>query len=193
MGAYKYIKKAFQEEAKARSPEYKKRLMAMRRQATVERIEKPTNISRARTLGYKAKQGFVTARVRVKRGSGLHSRPRKGRRPKRMGVRKLKRAKSKQRIAEERANRKFPNLEVLNSYWIAQDGTYKWYEVIMVDALHPSIANDSDVNWVISKAHKGRAFRGLTSAGKKGRGLGKKGRGTEKTRPGIKARGRKGK
>jgi len=191
MGAYKYIKKSFQDQAKNRGPEYKKRLIAMRKQGTVERVEKPTNPSRARTIGYKAKQGFVVVRARVTRGSGKQSRPRKGRRPKRMGVRKLTRAKSKQRIAEDRANTKYPNLEVINSYWVAEDGRHKWYEVIMVDPKHPSIINDNDVNWIVF--HKGRAFRGLTSAGKKGRGLTTKGKGAEKTRPGIRANKRKGK
>jgi len=41
----------------------------------------------------------------------------------------------------------------------------------MVDPHHPAIKADKDINWICDKAHKGRVFRGLTSAGKKVRGL----------------------
>jgi ribosomal protein L15E len=101
--------------------------------------------------------------------------------------RKYKLAKSLRLIAEERAARKFPNLEVLNSYWVGEDGRHKWFEVILVDPNHPVIKADKDINWICEKQHKGRAFRGLTSAGKKVRGLRNKGRGAEKVRPSRKA------
>jgi large subunit ribosomal protein L15e len=78
-------------------------------------------------------------------------------------------------------------LEVLNSYWAGEDGRFKWFEVIMVDKNHPSVISDKDVNWICQKQHTGRVFRGLTSAGKKVRGLRKKGRGAEKARPSRKA------
>ncbi len=170
---------------------YRERLLAMRREPAIVRLEKPTNIARARSLGYKAKQGFAVARVRVVRGSGKQTRPDKGRRPKRMGVDKLTRAKSKQLIAEEKAQRKFTNMEVLNSYWIAEDGKHKWFEVIMIDPHHPSIANDASLSW--AKSAKKRANRGKTSAGRKSRGIMKRGKGTEKTRPGARAKKRRGK
>ena len=51
-------------------------------------------------------------------------------------------------MAEERAARKYPNLEVLNSYWVWQDGQYKWFEIVMVDPSHPAIKSDKDVGWV---------------------------------------------
>jgi len=109
--------------------------------------------------------------------------PKAGRRQKRMGVAKFKPAKSLRLIAEERAARKFPNLEVLNSYWVWEDGRFKWFEVVMVDPSHPVIQSDKDVNWICEPAHRGRVFRGLTSAGKEVRGLRHKGRGAEKIRP----------
>ena len=90
-----------------------------------------------------------------------------------MGVNKISGEKSIQRMAEERVARKYPNLEVLNS---------KYYEVILVDPQCPSIQHDNKINWICSKKHTRRAFRGLTSAGKKGRGLNKKGKGAEKVR-----------
>jgi len=45
-------------------------------------------------------------------------------------------------IAEERAAKKYPNLEVLNSYYVTEDGSHKWYEVILVDPHHPVIRNE---------------------------------------------------
>jgi large subunit ribosomal protein L15e len=39
-------------------------------------------------------------------------------------------------------------MEVLNSYWVWQDGVNKWYEVIMVDPSSPSIKTDKVVGWV---------------------------------------------
>lgn len=160
----------------------KERLVRWRRHPVITRIEKPTRLDRARKLGYKAKQGFVVARVRVRRGGRRKARPRKGRRPRRMLVHHLAPKKSLQRIAEERTNRKFPNLEVLNSYWVASDGKHKYFEIIMVDPQHPSIRTDSDVNWICGEDQRNRAYRGLTSAARKGRGLRNKGKGAEKAR-----------
>jgi large subunit ribosomal protein L15e len=108
-----------------------------------------------------------------------------------MGVSKFKPAKSLRLIAEERAAKKFPNLEVLNSYWVGEDGKSKWFEVIMIDPNHPVIKTDKDVSWITQKQHRSRALRSLTSAGKKVRSLRRKGRGAEKFRP-SKRKGAKG-
>ncbi len=156
-----------------------------RKQGAIERIDRPTRLDRARSLGYKAKQGIIVARVSVRKGGARKQRHKAGRRSKRQGVNRLGRRKSIQRIAEERATRKFPNLRVLNSYWVGEDGSQKWHEVILVDPNHPAIENDDDLNWICDNSHKDRALRGLTSAGKKGRGLTSKGKGSEHTRPSI--------
>ncbi|MGB9676393.1 MAG: 50S ribosomal protein L15e [Candidatus Bathyarchaeales archaeon] len=186
--AYKYIAEAWSKPEKSFVDELmRQRLIEWRRQPAITRVEKPTRLDRARKLGYKAKQGFIIVRVRVRRGGLRKQRPRAGRRPKRMGVKKFKPAKSLRLIAEERAARKFPNLEVLNSYWVGEDGRSKWFEVIMVDPHHPAIKADKDIGWIAQKQHKKRVFRGLTSAGKKVRGLRLKGRGAEKFRPSKKA------
>ena len=186
--AYKYIAEAWAKPEKSFVKELmRQRLIKWRRQSAIVRIEKPTRIDRARRLGYKAKQGFVIARVRVRRGGLRKKRPKAGRRPKRMGVKKYKPAKSMKLIGEERTGKKFPNLEVLNSYWVAEDGRSKWFEIIMVDPHHPAIKADKEVNWIAQKQHHKRVFRGLTSAGKKIRGLRRKGRGAEKVRPSRKA------
>jgi len=158
----------------------RQRLIEWRREPTVVRVEKPTRLDRARALGYKAKQGFVVVRVRVRKGGQRKPRPDSGRRPKRMGVYGYATWKSLRLIAEERAARKFPNLEVLNSYYVGEDGRYKWFEVIMVDPNHPVVQSDPDVNWICKPANRGRAFRALTSAGKKMRGL-RKSRGLKGT------------
>jgi len=91
--------------------ELKKRLIEWRKQPTVIRIEKPTKIYKARMLGYKAKQGIIVVRVRVRKGKMERARPDSGRRPKRMGTTRLTIKKSLRWIAEEKAQRKFPNLD----------------------------------------------------------------------------------
>ncbi|MGQ9624915.1 MAG: 50S ribosomal protein L15e [Candidatus Bathycorpusculaceae bacterium] len=186
--AYKYIAEAWSKPEKSFVDELmRQRLIEWRKQPAICRIEKPTRLDRARKLGYKAKQGFVIVRVHVRRGGLRKQRPKAGRRPKRMGVKKFKPAKSLRLIAEERAARKFPNLQVLNSYWVGEDGRSKWFEILMVDPNHPAIKADEDINWICQKQHRGRVFRGLTSAGKKVRGLRRKGKGAEKFRPSKKA------
>lgn len=182
--AYKYLAEAWKKpEASFVKEIMKQRAIQWRRQPTVIRVDRPTRLDRARKLGYKAKQGFVVVRVRVRRGWLKRPRPRAGRRPKRMGVTKIKLAKSLRLVAEERAGRKFPNLEVFSSYWVWEDGRFKWYEIVMVDPHHPVIQSDENVNWICESVHRRRVFRGLTSAGKKMRGLRHKGRGAEKLRP----------
>jgi len=186
--AYKYIAEAWTKPGKSFVKELmRQRLIEWRRQPVVSRIEKPTRLDRARKLGYRAKQGFVMARVRIRRGGLRKQRPKAGRRPKRMGVKKFKPAKSLRLIAEERAARKFPNLEVLNSYWVGEDGRSKWFEIIMVDSQHPAIKADKGINWICQKQHRRRVFRGLTSSGKKVRSLRRKGIGAEKFRPSKKS------
>ena len=113
---------------------------------------------------------------------GNHSLLNAGRKPRRMGSTKYKPAKSLRLIAEERAAKRFPNLEVLNSYWVGEDGRFKWFEIVMVDPVHPAIKADDGINWISEKTQKRRVFRGLTSAGKKMRGLHHKGKGSEKAR-----------
>ncbi len=167
------------------------RLQKWRKEGSVVRIPRPTRLDRARSLGYRAKQGFVVVRVRVRRGGRRKSRFKKGRRSARMGMKRITPKKSLQWIAEERAGRKYPNMEVLNSYWVGEDGRFKWFEVILVDRDHPAVLKDEKINWISGK--RGRVFRGLTSAGKKSRGLRTKGKGAEKVRPSIRANRRRGK
>lgn len=141
----------------------------------VHRASRPSRPDKARRLGYKAKQGYVIYRVRVRRG-GRKRQVKKGAvfgKPAAQGVQKLKFQRSHQSVAEERVGKKCGNLRVLNSYWVNQDATFKFYEVILVDPQHRAIRRDARINWVCKPVHKHREMRGLTAAGKKNRGLGK--------------------
>ncbi len=146
---YKYLQKAWNRTEDSYVEELmRERAIRWRRQPSIIRIDRPTRLDRARRLGYKAKNGFSMVRVRIRRGGRRKPRPRMGRRQKRMGVSKYTTAKSLRLIAEERASRKFRNLEVLNSYWVWEDGISKWFEVIFVDPNHPSIRSDKSVGWI---------------------------------------------
>ncbi|MBU0958081.1 MAG: 50S ribosomal protein L15e [Nanoarchaeota archaeon] len=184
MAAYKLIKKSIRENLKEKLPGW-------RNQNAVVKIEKPTDIGRARTLGYKAKKGIVIVRVRIKRGGHKRPRPRKGRRSKNLTIRKVLKM-SYQWIAENRAARKFTNLEVLNSYKIAKDGKSYFFEIIMIDTQRPEIIKDKNYNWITKNKNKQRPERGLTTAAKKSRGLRTKSR-QMKVRPSSRANMRQGK
>ncbi len=183
MGMYQKIRELWKRPKKNLGDLWKERLIEWRKGDATTRIRRPTRLDRARSLGYRAKQGFVLVRQRVIRGG--HKRPaiKKGRRPRNFGN-KMNLTMSYQLIAEQRAAKKFPNCEVLNSYWVGKDGRYVWYEVILVDTNHPSIQKSTGFRFSGSRVN-----RGLTSAGKKARGLRSKGKGAEKLRPSRKARG----
>ena len=180
MGIYKYIREAWKSPKEGLGELWQQRIIKWRRDATTLRIERPTRLDRARALGYKAKPGYIVVRQRVSRGGRQKPQIRAGRRPKRFGRRKDVNL-SYQIVCEQRASKKYPNCEVLNSYYVGQDGLSYWYEVILIDRNSPSILADPKINWIHFK--KGRVNRGLTSAGKKSRGLRNKGKGAEKFRP----------
>ncbi len=192
--AYSYIREAWQSPKEGKLAELQwQRKQEWRKQGAIERIDRPTRLDKARSQGYKAKQGIVVARVAVRKGGARKQRHKAGRRSKRQGVNRIGRRKSIQRIAEERASRKYRNLRVLNSYWVGEDGSQKWHEVILVDPNHPAIENDDDLNWICESQHTQRAFRGLTGAGDKGRGMRKRGKGTEHVRPSVNSNDNRGK
>lgn len=175
----------------------RERMAGWRREPVFQRIERPTRLDAARRVGYRAKQGITVVRTRVRRGGLRKGKIHMKRKPSKSGISKITMAKNTQRIAEERVARHFPNLEVLNSYWVGQDGKHKYFEVIMIDTHHPAIINDKQLGVFCSangnNAHKGRVYRGKTSAGKRGRGLHNKGKGAEKLRPSLKANQNRGK
>ncbi|MGI0085873.1 MAG: 50S ribosomal protein L15, partial [Nitrososphaerales archaeon] len=67
-----------------------------------------------------------------------------GRRPKHMGVLKIKGAFNSQDTAERRVSEKYPNTNVLGSYPVYQDGKFIWYEVVLADMNHPSLSRSFD-------------------------------------------------
>ncbi len=149
---YGIIQKNFQESYKERSKEYRNRLILWRSEPAIVRVEKPTNPARARSLGYKAKQGVFIVRVRIGKGNRIRRNPKAGRKSGN-NFRYISPGLSLQRIAEQRANRKHKNAEVIGSYWVGEDGNYKYYEVILADR---SIKDDYLKKIV---ARKGRAYR----------------------------------
>jgi large subunit ribosomal protein L15e len=169
----------------------RERMIQWRKSPVQVKVDKPLRVDRARNLGYKAKKGFVIIRIRLKRGGHKRSRPNKGRRSKRLHTRKNLKMNYKW-IAELRVGKKYTNLEVLNSYVIGRDGVNYFYEVICIDPSRPEIKKDKKFVWITKGANKKRALRGLTSAGKKSRGLRSK-HPTTKSRPSVRAGKRRGK
>jgi len=164
MSMYKYIRNLYKQPKQNLGELWQKRLIEWKKQNSTVRIEKPTRLDRARSLGYKAKQGYILVRQRLLRQKRQRPKFSGGRRSKHMRRRKILNM-SYQWIAEQRAQKKFVNCTVLNSYQVGHDGKYFWYEVILVDRAHPAIRADKRINWICNK--KGRAARGLTSAAKK--------------------------
>ena len=186
MGAYKYLEEIW----KHKQSDLMRFILRMRtweyRQLpAIHRCSRPSRPEKARKLGYKAKQGYVVYRVRIRRG-GRKKPVRKGiinGKPKSQGVVGLKASKSLRVVAETRVGKKLGNLRVLNSYWVGQDATFKFFEVILVDPSHKAIRRDPKINWICRPVNKRREERGLTSAGKKYRGLRVKGVNDNKNRP----------
>uniref|UniRef100_A0A8C9BD22 Ribosomal protein L15 n=1 Tax=Phocoena sinus TaxID=42100 RepID=A0A8C9BD22_PHOSS len=118
----------------------------------------PTGPKESHRLRYKAKQGYVIYWIRVCRSDRKRPVP-KGATygtPVHHGVNhpnQLKFARSLQSAAEE----------VLNSYWVGEDSTYKFLEVILIDPFHKAIRRKPDTQWITKPVHKHRDLWGLTS------------------------------
>lgn len=135
---------------KENAPELRAKAIEWRKQHALLRIDRPSRLQKARQLGYKAKQGIVVVRMRVGRGNMRRKRPVAGRRPKHLGVLRIKPALSMQRVAERRVLERYPNMRLLGSYYLYQDGVYLWYEVILADPSHPRIAKDREIRGKLS-------------------------------------------
>ena len=186
MGAYKYLAEIWKKkQSDLMRFVLRMRTWEYRQLPAIHRCSRPSRPEKARKMGYKAKQGFVVYRVRIRRG-GRKKPVRKGiinGKPKSQGVIGLKMKKSLRAVAEQRVGKKLGNLRVLNSYWVGQDSTFKFFEVILVDPSHKAIRRDPKINWIARPVMKRRDERGLTSAGKKFRGLKVKGVSDNKNRP----------
>ena len=167
MGIAKYLREAWKKPDKKLLRE---RMTQWRKEGSIVRVEHPLRLDKAHSLGYKAKQGVFVVRVRVLRGPHRRPRPEKGRKPRNMHMNSNLRMNYRE-IAEQRAARKYPNCEVINSYWVGKDGEHYYYEVILADRNSSSVKSDKELSFITKSANKKRALRGLTFAGKKARGL----------------------
>ena len=183
---YQEIRELWKQPQKNLGELYKKRLIDWRKEDVITPLERPTRLDRARSLGYKAKRGISITRVRVLRGGRKREARKHGRRSRTMRRKKIV-GMSYQWIAEQKAQRKHKNLQVLNSYFVGKDGIHYWYEIILVDPQMPEIKADKNLQWITLRKHMNRVLRGKTSAGQKSRGLLHKGKGTEKIRPSRRA------
>jgi large subunit ribosomal protein L15e len=139
---YRQISKTWQRVLQEKGGDMRERAIQLRKQPAMLRVERPWRLDRARALGYKAKEGVVVVRMRVSRGGMRKKRPTSGRRPKHMGVLKIKSAVSSQAVAERRVSERHRNMKLLGSYPVWEDGIHAWYECVLIDPLHPAIRSD---------------------------------------------------
>jgi large subunit ribosomal protein L15e len=145
MGLYAKLNELWRTRPPTLEASLRERRVKWRREPSVVRVDKPLRIDRARSLGYKDKQGFVTLRVRVRRGGFSRPRPNSGRRPRALGTVLHKVSVTMLEEAINRCKKKFPNLHPLGGYPLTSDSIYKWFEVILVDPYHPSIRSDPEL------------------------------------------------
>merc|ERR1712243_440419 len=99
MGAYKYMNEIWlKKQSEPMRYLQRVRVWQYRNLNAIHRASRPTRPEKARRLGYKATQGFVVYRIRIRR-----------------------------------VGRHCGALRVLNSYWVGEDSTYKYFEVILMD------------------------------------------------------------
>merc|ERR1712047_66036 len=147
MGAYKYMQELYRKkQCDVMRFLQRVRCWQYRQLSTIHRASRPTRPDKARRLGYRAKQGYVIYRIRIRRGGRKRPVPKGATygKPTNQGVNSLKNQRSHQAIAEERVGRRCKALR-----------------------------RDPKINWLCKSVHKHREMRGLTSSNKKSRGLGK--------------------
>lgn len=188
MGAYSYIRELWtKKQSEVMTYIQRVRCWEYRQLPELVRVSRPTRPDKAHRLGYKAKQGMVVYRVRVRKGSRrrVAKKNRLYGKPRTHHIYKLTPALNLQSLAELKAGKQLPTLRLLSSYWVNQDGAYKYYECIFVDPRHPAIQHDPKLNWICNPVHKRREARGLTPAGRKHRGLNGKRHGYRHNRPSV--------
>ena len=160
-GLYQHIRNTWKVRKSGARSFMKINMVKWREEPRFKKIDKPTKLSNARALGYKAKKGFVLVRTKIARGG--RRRPlygRGGRKPSKTGLVSYTTEKSLRKIADQRVQKKYPNLEVLGSYYLCEDGISKWFEVILVDSNNPEIKKDKHMKWITEKQHRRRVLRG---------------------------------
>ena len=132
MGSFKYIQANERKMFKDKGAKHAL-VLTVEKEPIALRLNRPTRLTRAKMLGYRAKQSYIIVRVRVAKGSFRRPRPVHARKPSKTGL-YFNLAISKQKMAEFRARRIFKNMDVLGSYFITENGQYKWFEVIMKES-----------------------------------------------------------
>ena len=123
------IGETWQKVFKEKSGDILQRAIELRKGPTMERIERPSRLDKARMFGYKAKEGVVVIRIKIGAGGMRRPRPVSGRRPKHLGVLRMKSDEPLQKVAERRVREKHANLKLLGSYLLWVDGKHRWYEM----------------------------------------------------------------
>ncbi|XP_058525833.1 large ribosomal subunit protein eL15-like [Ochotona princeps] len=174
MGAYKYIQE-LRRKKQSDVIGFLVRCWQYHQLSVLHRVPCPTWPNKAHRLDYKAKQGYVIYRICACHSGRKRSVPNRATysKPVHQGVNQLEFARSLQSVAEERAGRHCGALRVLNSYWVGEDSTYKFFEVILIDPFRKAIRRNPDTQWITKPIHKHREMHGPTSAGRNSRGLGK--------------------
>jgi large subunit ribosomal protein L15e len=131
--------------------ELRRKMVIWRSGNRITKVEKPTRIDKARALGYKAKKGFVIVRVVIQRGGRKRVKPVKGRKTRRQTNKKVLKMNYRW-VAEQRAQNKFKNLEILNSYMLAKDGKYYFFEIILIAHLKTEKEHFVDLHLLQEKA-----------------------------------------
>ena len=85
MGIYKYIRESWKKPHEGLNGLLKERMIEWRQDDVTIRIDKPTRIDRARSLGYKAKEGIIVVRQRIPVSARMRESGVKGRRTKTQG------------------------------------------------------------------------------------------------------------
>jgi large subunit ribosomal protein L15e len=161
-GLYQHIRNTWKKEKTDAMIFLRSSMIKWRKESRFKKIDRPTKLNKARGLGYRAKKGFIVIRARI--GRGGRRRPkygRGGRKPSKTGLVNYTTEKSLRKIAEQRVQKKYPNLEVIGSYYLSEDGISKWFEIILVDPNSPEIKKDKNMKWVVEKQHRRRVLRGL--------------------------------
>jgi large subunit ribosomal protein L15e len=151
MPLYREVSKTWQGIFSEKPPHIRAKAVELRDEPAMLRVEHPWRLDRARALGYRAKEGVVVVRMRVSRGGMRKKRPTSGRRPKHMGVLKIKSDVSSQSVAERRVSERHPNLKLIGSYPVWKDGIHAWYECVLIDPENPSIRSDYNYRRLLGK------------------------------------------
>jgi large subunit ribosomal protein L15e len=144
LALYRQIGETWQKVSREKYGDIRERAVALRRGPTMERLERPSRLDKARMFGYKAKEGVVVIRIKVNKSGMRRQRPVSGRRPKHLGVLRMRSDEPVQKVAERRVKERHSNLKLLGSYQLWVDGKHRWFECVMIDPLHPAIKNDYD-------------------------------------------------